>query len=75
LPFTPSVVGHAAAPGRERPGPLPDDCTGRINSGASVRPCLAEGIVIAVLSDPWKGGHSASSVSKKIGDAMLADLP
>ena len=34
-----------------------------------------EGIVIAVLSNRWKGGHSASSVSKKIGDAMLAELP
>jgi len=34
-----------------------------------------EGIVIAVLSNRWRGGHDASSVSKKIGDAMLADLP
>ncbi len=31
-----------------------------------------DGIVVAVLSNRWKGGHSASGLSKKIGEAMLA---
>ncbi|HVM05627.1 MAG TPA: serine hydrolase [Acidimicrobiales bacterium] len=31
-------------------------------------------IVIAVLSNRWKGGHSASGLSKAIGEKMLAEL-
>jgi CubicO group peptidase (beta-lactamase class C family) len=31
-----------------------------------------DGIVVAVLSNRWKGGHSAAGLSKKIGEAMLA---
>jgi CubicO group peptidase (beta-lactamase class C family) len=31
-----------------------------------------DGIVVAVLSNRWKGGHSAAGLSKEIGEAMLA---
>jgi len=30
-----------------------------------------DGIVVAVLSNRWMGGHSAAGLSKKIGEAML----
>ncbi|MGH9152273.1 MAG: serine hydrolase, partial [Acidimicrobiales bacterium] len=33
-----------------------------------------DGIVIAVLSNRWKGGHSASVLSKQIGEKILAEL-
>lgn len=32
-------------------------------------------IVIVVLSNRWKGGHSASALSKQIGELMLDELP
>ncbi|HVM02381.1 MAG TPA: serine hydrolase [Acidimicrobiales bacterium] len=31
-------------------------------------------IVVAVLSNRWKGGHSASALSKQIGEKVLAEL-
>ena len=33
-----------------------------------------DGIVISVLSNRWKGGHSASTLSKQIGEQMLDQL-
>ena len=34
-----------------------------------------DGIVISVLSNRWKGGHSAATLSKQIGEQMLNALP
>ena len=34
-----------------------------------------DGIVISVLANRWGGGHSASALSKRIGELMLAKPP
>ena len=34
-----------------------------------------DGIVISVLTNRWKGGHSAPTLSRQIGELMLNELP
>jgi len=58
-----------AGPGGER---LVGKAGGQPGAKSYLRVYPDDGIVVAVLSNRWKGGHSASGLSKKIGEAMLA---
>ncbi len=59
----------STGPGGER---LVGKAGGQPGAKSYLRVYPDNGIVVAVLSNRWKGGHSAAALSKKIGEAMLA---
>jgi CubicO group peptidase (beta-lactamase class C family) len=59
----------STGPGGER---LVGKAGGQPGANSYLRVYPDDGIVVAVLSNRWKGGHSAADLSKKIGEAMLA---
>ena len=61
----------STGPGGER---LVGKAGGQPGAKSYLRVYPDDGIVVAVLSNRWKGGHSAAGLSKKIGEAMLAGL-
>jgi CubicO group peptidase (beta-lactamase class C family) len=58
-----------SGPGGER---LVGKAGGQPGANSYLRVYPDDGVVVAVLTNRWKGGHSAPTLSKKIGEAILA---